>query len=70
MEDQVEVKDIKVEPNDCDLQAKLSVTITFDVKKAISESYWTMKFIFDFSNKKHIVGLLIKYYYINIYAIK
>ena len=56
MEDNVEVKDLKVEPNDCPLESRLSVTITFDVKKAIPKCFWRMRFVFDFAYEKQTHG--------------
>ena len=56
--DLVEVTAIKVEPNDCPLEANLSVVITFTVKKPIPKAFWKMTFVFDFAYQKHVVGFL------------
>ncbi|KAH7826503.1 uncharacterized protein MONOS_17374 [Monocercomonoides exilis] len=57
MEEAVEVTDVKVEPNECELTKELTVTIGFDIKSAIPEAFWILRFVFDFSMKKQVVEM-------------
>ena len=53
----IELLDVVIEPNDCDVTAALSLEMSFRTRRPLREAQWSMSVVFDAIDKRQILEL-------------
>jgi hypothetical protein len=53
----VDLKDVKISPNNCPLTSPLELHLSFTVSENITSGIWKFSFMVDMSNKRRIIEL-------------
>jgi hypothetical protein len=53
----VDLKEVKISPNNCPLTSPLELQLTFTVSESISSGFWKFSFMVDMANKRRIIEL-------------
>jgi hypothetical protein len=53
----VDLKDVKISPNNCPLTSPLELQLSFTVSESVSSCFWKFSFMVDMANKRRIIEL-------------
>ena len=53
----VDLKDVKISPNNCPLTSPLELQLAFTVSESVTHCFWKFSFMVDMANKRRIIEL-------------
>jgi len=53
----VDLKDVKISPNNCPLTSPLELQLSFNVSESVANAIWKFSFMVDMANKRRVIEL-------------